>query len=149
MITQERSRLGPWNFIGTLVMTGRWPLLILRSLGQRSQVKVTVTGNRKIGFRMITQERLPLGLLNFIGTLVMTGRWPLLIFRSVGQRSKSQWPEAVQWFSDDNSRTLRPGITKLHRDIGHDMQMTHIDFQVTRSKVKVTVTGNRKMVSRW
>ena len=29
---------------------------------------------------------------------------------------------------------------KLHRDIGHDRQMTPIDFQVTRSKVKVTVT---------
>jgi len=47
-ITQERLGLGSWNFIGTLIMTRRWPLLILRSLGQRSrsQVKVTVTGNR-------------------------------------------------------------------------------------------------------
>jgi len=40
-----------------------------------------------------------------------------------------------------------PGIMKLHRDIGHDWQMTPIDFEVTRSKVKVTVTGRRKMVS--
>ena len=48
-ITQERLCLGSWNFIGTLIMTRRWPLLILRSLGQRSrsQVKVTVTGNRQ------------------------------------------------------------------------------------------------------
>ena len=83
-----------------------------------------------------------------------TGHWPadlkcLLIFWSLGQMSRSQWPEAVKWFPDDNSRTLRPGITKLHRDIGHDRQMTPIDFQVTRSKVKVTVTWNSKMVSGW
>ena len=35
MINQERLGLGSWNFIGTLIMTGRWPLLILRWLGQR------------------------------------------------------------------------------------------------------------------
>ncbi|KAH3879580.1 hypothetical protein DPMN_003485 [Dreissena polymorpha] len=29
-------------------------------------------------------------------------------------------------------------IMKLHRNIDHDWQMTPIDFQVTRSKVKVT-----------
>ncbi|KAH3891901.1 hypothetical protein DPMN_016011 [Dreissena polymorpha] len=32
---------------------------------------------------------------------------------------------------------------KLHRYIDHDWQMTPIDFQVTRSKVKVTVTRNK------
>ena len=36
---------------------------------------------------------------------------------------------------------------ELHRYIDYDWQMTPIDFQVTRSKVKVTVTRNRKMVS--
>ncbi|KAH3797345.1 hypothetical protein DPMN_150924 [Dreissena polymorpha] len=36
------------------------------------------------------------------------------------------------------SRTLGPRIMKLHRYIGHDSQMTPIDFEVTRSKVKVT-----------
>ena len=101
------------------------------------------------GFRMITQERLGLGSWNFIGTLIMTGRWPLLILRSLGQRSRSQWLEIVKWFPDDNSRTLTPRIMKLHRYIDHDSQMTPIDFQVTRSKVKVTVTRNRKMVSGW
>jgi len=35
---------------------------------------------------------------------------------------------------------------KLHRYIDHDWQMTPIDFQVTRSKVKV-LTRNSKMVS--
>ncbi|KAH3727562.1 hypothetical protein DPMN_053501 [Dreissena polymorpha] len=37
---------------------------------------------------------------------------------------------------------LRPRIMKLHRYIDHDSKMTPIDFQVTRSKVKVTVTKN-------
>jgi len=31
---------------------------------------------------------------------------------------------------------------KRHRYIDHDWQMTPIDFQVTKSKVKVTVTTN-------
>ncbi len=35
-----------------------------------------------------------------------------------------------------------PRIMKLHRYIDHVSQMTPIDFQVTRSKVKVTVTKN-------
>ena len=42
--------------------------------------------------------------------------------------------------SGDNSRTLTPRIMKLHRYIDHGWQMTPIDFEVTRSKVKVTVT---------
>ncbi|KAH3867754.1 hypothetical protein DPMN_030889 [Dreissena polymorpha] len=72
---------------------------------------------------------------------------------------------STRWFPDDNSRTLRPRIVKLHRYIDHDSQMTPIDFQVTRimklhryidhdsqmtpidfqvtrSKVKVTVPKN-------
>ncbi|KAH3887200.1 hypothetical protein DPMN_011216 [Dreissena polymorpha] len=35
-----------------------------------------------------------------------------------------------------------PRIMKLHRYIDHYSKMTPIDFQVTRSKVKVTVTKN-------
>jgi hypothetical protein len=72
--------------------------------------------------------------------------------------SRTLWPrimklhrfidlEIVKWFPDDNSRTLTPRIMKLHRYIDDDSQMTSIDFQVTKSKVKVTVTRNRKMVS--
>ena len=96
---------------------------------------------------MITQECLRLGSRHFIRTLIMTGRWPLLIFRSLGQRSRSQWLEIVKWFPDDNSRTLRPRIMKLHWYIDHDWLMTPTDFQVTRSKVKVTVTRNSNMVT--
>ncbi|KAH3859998.1 hypothetical protein DPMN_022889 [Dreissena polymorpha] len=45
---------------------------------------------------------------------------------------------STRWLSDDNSRALGPRIMKLHRYIDHDLQMTPIDFEVTRSKVKVT-----------
>ncbi|KAH3755277.1 hypothetical protein DPMN_189968, partial [Dreissena polymorpha] len=37
----------------------------------------------------------------------------------------------TRWFPDDNSRTLRPRIMKLHRYIDNDWQMTPFDFQVT------------------
>ena len=40
-------------------------------------------------------------------------------------------------------------ITQERLGIDHDWQMTPIDFEVTRSKVKVTVTRNSKMVSGW
>ena len=53
---------------------------------------------------------------------------------------------STRWLSDDNSRTLGPRIMKLHRNIDHDSQMRPIDFEVTWSKVKVTVTRNSKMV---
>ena len=62
--------------------------------------------------------------------------------RSVG---RSVCP-STRWLSDDNSRTLGPRIMKLHRNIDHDSQMRPIDFEVTWSKVKVTVTRNSKMV---
>ncbi|KAH3866864.1 hypothetical protein DPMN_029987 [Dreissena polymorpha] len=38
---------------------------------------------------------------------------------------------------------LRPRIMQLHRYIDHDWQVTPINSQVTRSKVKVTVPNNR------
>jgi hypothetical protein len=78
---------------------------------------------------MITQDRLGLGSWNLIGRLIMTSRWPLLIFRSLGQRSRSRWPEIVKCFPDDYSRTLMARIMKLHRYIDHDWQMTPNDFQ--------------------
>ena len=39
-------------------------------------------------------------------------------------------------FPDDNLRTLWPRIMKLHtqREVGHDLQMTPVDFQVSRSR---------------
>ena len=50
----------------------------------------------------------------------------------------SQGPETVKSFPDDNWRTLRPRIMKVDREVGHDRQMTPIDFGLIRSKVKVT-----------
>ncbi|KAH3752992.1 hypothetical protein DPMN_187620 [Dreissena polymorpha] len=41
---------------------------------------------------------------------------------------------------------LTPRIMKLHRYIDHDSQMTPIDFQVTRSKVKVTLKKLQRTV---
>ncbi|KAH3791454.1 hypothetical protein DPMN_144940, partial [Dreissena polymorpha] len=60
------------------------------------------------------------------------GVFALMVGQSVGR--------STRWLSDDNSRMLGPRIMKLHRYIDHDMQMTPIDFEVTRSKVKVTMT---------
>ena len=42
------------------------------------------------GFRMISQECLGLGSWNFIGTLIMTGRWPLIDFKVTRSRSRSR-----------------------------------------------------------
>ncbi|KAH3868720.1 hypothetical protein DPMN_031872 [Dreissena polymorpha] len=39
---------------------------------------------------------------------------------------------STRWLADDNSRMLGPRIMKLHRYIDHDLQMTPIDFEVTR-----------------
>ena len=50
-------------------------------------------------------------------------------------------------FPDDNLRTRWPRIMKLQREVGHDLQMTPIDFGVSRSKVKVTGTWRSKTVS--
>ena len=39
-------------------------------------------------------------------------------------------------------RTLGPRIMKVDRVVGYDQQMTPVDFEVSGSKVKVTVTLN-------
>ena len=41
---------------------------------------------------------------------------------------------------------LWPRSAKLNREFGHHQEMAPIDFRVTRSKVKVTVTCNLKKV---
>jgi hypothetical protein len=59
---------------------------------------------------------------------------------------------SIRWFPDDNLRTLRPRIMKLHWYIDHDWQMTHLDFQVTRSRsqlfqiIKWFQDGNSRML---
>ncbi len=75
------------------------------------------------------------GVYCFAHVGLSVGLW---VGRSVGP--------STRWLSDYNSRTLGPKIMKLHRYIDHDSQMIPIDFEVTRSKVKVTMTRNSKMV---
>ncbi|KAH3878380.1 hypothetical protein DPMN_002270 [Dreissena polymorpha] len=52
-------------------------------------------------------------------------------FAHVGQSVGRSVGLSTRWFPDDNSRTPKPRIMKLHRYIDHDSQMTPIDFQVT------------------
>ena len=50
---------------------------------------------------------------------------------------RSQGPETVKSFPDDNWKTLGQRIMKVDREVGHVWQMTPIDFGFKRSKVKV------------
>ena len=47
----------------------------------------------------------------------------------------------------DNWVVLGPTVINLGRRVGHDQQMTPVDFEVIGSKVKVTVTLNTKSLS--
>jgi hypothetical protein len=51
------------------------------------------------------------------------------------------------WFPEHNLSSIWPTIFKLHRMIVHIGWKTPIDFWVTRSKVKVTITLKLKTVS--
>ena len=42
----------------------------------------------------------------------MTSRWPLLIFRSLGQRSRSRWLNTVKWFLATTTNTNTTTTTK-------------------------------------
>ena len=164
MITQERLGLGSWNFIGTLIMTRRWPLLILRSLGQRSrsQVKVTVTGNRHFKDLAWFKQGKQLPFMHVLFVTAVASLVIYLNFTKCKANCRLHYLYLVmppfakkkrgillctcrsvcrsvglstRWFPDDNSRTLGPRIMKLHRNIDHDLQITPIDFEVTGSKV--------------
>ena len=52
----------------------------------------------------------------------------IVLLMSVGRRSVRPYTKR---FPDDNLRTLGPRIMKVHREVGHDLQMTPIDFEVT------------------
>ena len=53
----------------------------------------------------------------------------------------------LKWFPANNLRTFSLRIMKLHIVVGLDVYMTPIDFEVSRSKVKVTEVTYVKMVS--
>ena len=60
-----------------------------------SKVKVTVTLNTKTFFKLvlvITQQCLDLWSSKLTWRWGLTSRWTLFILRSLGQRSRSQWP---------------------------------------------------------
>ena len=60
----------------------------------------------------------------------------------------SQGPEAMKLFPDDYWRTLGSRIMKVNREIGPDWQMIPIDFELIRSKVKVTGSRNSETIFR-
>ena len=90
-ITEERLGLGTSYLVCRLVMTSRWPLLILMSEGQRSRSWWPC--EVKNAFRSITEESLGRGTPYLVCRLAMPSRRPLLILRSVRLKSRSQW----QW----------------------------------------------------
>ena len=96
-ITDERLGVGTSYLVCRLVMTSRWPLLILMSKGQRSRSWWPC--EVKNGFRSITEERLGQGTPYLVCRLAMPSRRPLLILRLVRLKSRSQWPwaERSQW----------------------------------------------------
>jgi hypothetical protein len=54
---------------------------------------------------------------------------------------------STKWFPDVNSITRKPRIMIHYWYNDYDWHMSPIDFQVTSSKVKVTLTRNSKIVS--
>ena len=117
-LTEARLGVGTSYLVCMLVMTSGWPLLILMSEGQRSRSWWPC--EIKSGFHSITEER--------------------FILRSVLLKSRSQWPwaERSQWQWAEKLFLLGPRNFILGVQVSHYRQMTSIDFEITRSKVKVT-----------
>jgi hypothetical protein len=89
--------------------------------------------------RSITKYRLDIQSSYLVRRLVMMSRWPLLIWRSVGQ--SSQWPWIQKVF-------VQP-ITRQLFDIqwyGGCVMTSSIPLLIFRSKVKVTVFDHKKSV---
>ena len=89
--------------------------------------------------RFITKDFLNLGSPNLVDKLVIASRRPLLFWGSIGQSSRSQWPWRQKACLTDNWKTLGPTVFKLGIGVGHDLCKNPIDFEVIRSKGKVTV----------
>ena len=117
-ITIEPLGLRTSYLVCRLVMPSGRSLLILSSEGQRSWSPWPC--ELKNGFRTITEERLGPVTPCLVCRLVMPSGRSLLILSSVGLKSRSQWPwaERSQWLTFS----------------------WKIDFEVRRSKFKVTVT---------
>ena len=147
-ITKECLCWGTSYLVCRLVQTSKWPLLNLFDFEvTRSNVEGHGNLQLKNVFYSIIQERLYPGSSYLVCSLVLTCRWSLLIWMSVGQRFRSRWPLAEKWFPLNNWRLLGPRNFILGVHVGHQQQMSPIDFEVTRSKTKVMVTLSWKMVS--
>jgi hypothetical protein len=70
-----------------------------------------------------------------------------MILGSQGQSSRSLLPWNWKWFSINNLSINQPTAVKFYRMNSHVQYMTHIDFRVIRSKVRVTITLTLKIVS--
>ena len=89
VITQQFLDVWSSNLTWRLVLTSRWPLLILGLIG--SKVKVTVTLKSKIILKLvlvITQQCLDLWSSNLIWKLGLTSRLPLLFLGIIGPKVK-------------------------------------------------------------
>ena len=109
--------------------------------GRHIALLLSVRKSRNL-VRSITKDFLNLGSPNLVWGLVMTSARTLSTLRSLGQRSRSQWPWRQKACPTDNWKTLWPTVFKLGMGVGHDLCKNPIDFEVIRSKVKVTVTLN-------
>ena len=100
MITRHRIDLGLSNLAQTCVLGCRWSLLILRSISWRSRSQWPSTYRyRPYLVQMITRQRIDLDSSNLAQTCVLGCRWSPLILRSIGQRSRLQWP-STYWHID-------------------------------------------------
>ena len=100
MITRHRIDLGLSDLSHTCVSGCRRSLLILRSIGQRSRSQwLSTYWHTPNLVWMITRHRIDLGLSNLAQTCVLGCRWSPLILRSIGQRSRLQWP-STYWHID-------------------------------------------------
>ena len=114
-------------------------LYILRSKGQRSRsqcINYWIWFLAHNSFPLYTYH---LSSWNFTCRLPMRQGCALYILRSKGQRSRSQCINYWKWFPAHNCFPFTPIIMKLHMQTPYEARMCPIDFEVKRSKVKVTM----------
>jgi hypothetical protein len=77
--------------------------------------------------------------------LILISRWPLLILRSLGQRSRLHelWLQTV--CQPYNLRFLYPTVFLFGTEVDHDHNVTPIYFEVTGSKVTGTLIKKKAL----
>ena len=102
--------------------------------GQGSKVKVTCWTLLLNLVNSIQTELFQLGRLKLVHILLKTRGQHLLIFKVMGQRSRSQATHCKH----DTDWTVSARTVKLSTDTAYDKRKNPIDFQGHWSKVKVT-----------